>query len=518
MKLYKKFIFMLLLSSGLVTTSCVGDLDVTPIDPNLNTVDKALTSQADFEAFLAQCYTGFATSGSYGPNGDSNISGLDGGQSQYFRGLFHLNEYTTDECVIGWNDQTIQDLHGLAWTSSDTFVAALYYRIFYQVAMCNEFIRQANASSIDFAEKATYIAEARALRALSYYHAIDMFGNVPFADETSSVGSTNPQRITRSDLFNWLEAELKDLVSDGSALKAARQNEYGRIDKGATRMILAKLYLNAEVYTGTAKYNECAQVCKEIQGDGYSLHPKYAELFMADNNECTDEIMFAIEQDGNYTQGYGVTNFLVFASCGGKMDPASMGISSGWSGIRTTPEFYDSFATGDNRSMFFTTEQQKEIDDIANFQHGYAFMKFTNMRSDGTPGSNPGFVDTDFGVFRYADALLMLAECAKRGATEVTATEGAAALSLVRQRAGLSPVTNYTLDDVLRERGCELYLEGWRRSDLIRFGKFTTDSYLWSWKGGIKDGRGVDSHFNLFPIPDKDLNSNSNLVQNEGYK
>lgn len=311
---------------------------------------------------MAQCYTGFATSGSYGPDGDSNISGMDGGQSQYFRGLFHLNEYTTDECVVGWNDQTIQDLHGLAWTTSDTFIFALYSRIFYQVSMCNEFIRQANASSLDFPEKAAYIAEARALRALAYYHAIDMFGNVPFADETSSVSSVAPQRITRSELFTWLETELKDLIGANSALAEARQNEYGRIDKGGASMILAKLYLNAEVYIGTAKYNECAQICKEIQGKGYSLHPKYEELFMADNNETsTDEIIFAVEQDGINTQSYGVTNFIIFASVGGKMDAAAMGISSGWGGIRVTPEFYDSFVTGDQRAMFFTTEQQKKL-------------------------------------------------------------------------------------------------------------------------------------------------------------
>lgn len=99
--------------------------------------------------------------------------------------------------------------------------------------MCNEFIRQANASSLDFPEKAAYIAEARALRALAYYHAIDMFGNVPFADETSSVSSVAPQRITRSELFTWLETELKDLIGANSALAEARQNEYGRIDKEA---------------------------------------------------------------------------------------------------------------------------------------------------------------------------------------------------------------------------------------------------------------------------------------------
>lgn len=517
MKLYRKYLGIAALLTGLLATSCVGDLDVTPIDPSTNTADKALNSADDYRAFLAQCYCGFATSGSYGPNGNNNISGLDGGQSQYFRGLFHLNEYTTDETVVGWNDQTIQDLHGLAWTTGDTFIYALYSRIFYQIAMCNEFIRQLNASSLEFAEKASYVAEARALRALCYYHAIDMFGNVPFADEEDPIGA-KPERIERADLFNWLETELRDLISDDSALIEARQSEYGRIDKAGARMILAKLYLNAEVYAGVSKYNECAEICKQIQNDGYSLHDNYEELFMADNDEtCRDEIIFAIEQDGVNTQSYGVTNFLIFGATGGDMDPASVGIGSGWGGYRVTPEFYDTFVAGDKRALFYTATQQKEIDDIANFEHGYAFVKFKNIRSDGQPAKSTGFVDTDFPVFRYADALLMLAECAVRGATTTTMSEGAAALSLVRQRAGLPAVTSYTLDDILRERGCELYLECWRRSDLIRFGLFTTNAYLWSWKGGTKEGRAVDDHFNLFPIPDNDLNANSNLIQNEGY-
>lgn len=516
MKKYKIYINMFVLAVGLSVSSCVGDLDVTPIDPNLNTVDKALTTADDFKAFLAQCYTGFATSGSYGKDGESNIAGLDGGQSQYLRGLYHLNEYTTDESVVGWNDQTIKDLHGLSWSTSDTFVAALYYRIFYQIAMCNEYLRQANITSVNVPDIEKYKAEVRALRAYCYYHAIDMFGNVPFADETSSVGANNPERISRADLFTWLENELNDII-DNSALSEARQNEYGRIDKGAAKMILAKLYLNAEVYIGTPKYNECAKVCKRIVADGYSLHPDYQELFLADNNKCTDEIMFAVEQDGNNTQSYGVTNFIIFGCTGGTMDAASIGISSGWGGVRTTPEFYDTFQSGDKRSLFYTQDQNKEIDDIANFQHGYAYMKFKNVKSDGTPGSALGSVDTDWPIFRYADVLLMLAECALHNVSEISTADGLIYLNDVRRRAGLPEQRSYDADDVLRERGCELYQECWRRSDLIRFNKFTTSDYLWSWKGGVKSGKGVESYRNLFPIPEKDLNSNPNLIQNPGY-
>ena len=325
MKLYSKLFCMALLSAGLLCPSCVGDLDVTPIDPSTNTVDKALTSQADFEAFLAQCYTGLATSGSYGPNGDSNISGLDGGQSQYFRGMFHLNEYTTDECVVGWNDQTIQDLHGLSWTASDTFIAALYYRIFYQISMYNEFIRQARATSLEFAEKEVYIAEARALRALSYYHAIDMFGSVPFADETAAVGSQNPPRIERAELFTWLETELKDII-DNSALPQARTNEYGRIDKGGRPHDSGKAVSQCRgVHGHGALRGVCAgvppagerrllaarQVCRAVHGRQPALHGRsdfcrgagryqHAEL----RGDQLPDFRFVRGQDGPGFHGY----------------------------------------------------------------------------------------------------------------------------------------------------------------------------------------------------------------------
>lgn len=516
MKNIKNYIGTFALAVGLSLGSCVNDLDVTPIDPNMNTSDKALTTAEDFKAFLAQCYVGFSTSGYKGPNGDPSISGLDGGFSQYFRGLFHLNEYTTDETIIGWNDQTIKDLHGLSWTTTDVFVASLYYRIFYQISMCNEFLRQANTTSVNVPDMEAYKAEVRTLRAYCYLHAIDMFGNVPFADETASVGAENPERITRTELFSWLETELNDIINN-SALANARQNEYGRIDKGAAKMILAKLYLNAEVYTGTPKWNECAKICKSIVTDGYSLHSDYQELFLADNDKCTDEIMFAFQQDGNDTQSYGVTNFIIFASTGGSIDPATIGISSGWSGIRTTPEFYDSFEAGDKRCLFHTDGQNKEINDIGSFTDGYAFMKFKNINSDGTPGKANGFVDTDFPVFRFADVLLMLAECGLHNSSEISTEQGLAYLNQVRERAGLPIQNSYDANDVLRERGCELYLECWRRSDLIRFNKFTTANYLWSWKGGVKEGKAVGNHMNLFPIPDKDLNSNDNLEQNPGY-
>ena len=506
-------------AAALCLTACVGDLNVTPIDPNANTADKALATESQFKAYLAGTYLGFATSGYYGANGSPSISGLDGGASQYIRGLYHLSSLSTDEAVCGWNDQTIKNFHWMNWTTDDTFIYAFYSRIFMQVSAANEFIREAAKYGEAVSNREEYIAEARVLRAIAYYHAIDNFGNVPFSDETAIVGSV-PQQISRAELFSWLENELLDLINN-SALAAPRANGYSRADKGVAKFLLAKLYLNAEIFTGTPQWQKCADVLKDLMDDGYSLHVTpngekfnaYQDLFLADNEKCTDEIIFAIQQDGVNTTSYGVTNYLIFASTGGTMDPAELGISSGWGGLRTTPEFYNKFSSGDARNLFYTSGQQKDIDDLGEFTHGYAFMKYRNINSDGTAGKEAGFVDTDFPMMRYADVLLMAAECQVRGAS----IDGLSGFNAVRSRAGLSAASAITLQDVLDERARELYQECWRRNDLIRFKQFTSSDYLWQWKGNVKEGKGVEDYRNLYPIPDSDRLANSNLQQNPGY-
>ena len=510
-----------ILAISATITSCVGDLKVTPIDPNANTADKALVDEASFQSFLAGVYLGFATSGYYGANGSASISGLDGGASQYIRGLYHHSELTTDESVCGWNDQTIKNFHYMNWTTDDSFIYAFYSRIFMQVGMANEFIREAKASEVDFAAKQQLIDEARLLRAIAYYHAIDNFGNVPFADETAIVGQ-NPDQISRADLYKWLETELLDLVNN-SALPAKGATT-SRASKGAAQFLLAKLYLNAGVYTGTDAYEKCADVLKTLINSGtYSLHttsagtyPAYQELFLADNNLCGDEIIFAVEQDGVNTTSYGATNYIIFASTGGEMDPDVMGISSGWGGLRMTPEFYNKFSDGDARKLFYTATNKADIDDIGEFTNGYGFMKFRNRTSTGGYGKEKGFVDTDFPMMRYADVLLMAAECELRG----KAVDGYAGYKAVRTRAGLSATAPASLDELLDERARELYQECWRRNDLIRFGWFTSGDakHLWQWKGNVKEGKGVDKGRELFPIPDSDLLANTKLQQNEYYK
>lgn len=527
-------------------SSCVNDLDVEPIDPTITLPKDVLDSEYAFLQVLAKCYQGLSCSASKGPDSDPDISGVDGGYGQYVRALFQLQEYTTDEAAVAWNDGNIYDLHNLCWNTSNEFVMAMYARIYFQIGLCNELIRKidqnpAGISEEDFplSSREQFKAEARALRALSYYHAIDMFGNVPLSLEDGSIGSEGPAQISRAGLFGWLETELKDLIG-GTALPEVGRNEYGRCDKGLAQMLLAKLYLNAEVYTGEAKWAECAAVCSDLMKK-YSLHKvaasdkysAYQELFCADNHRFTktstylgDEIIFAVQQDGMLVRSYGCTNFLIFAAAGGDMDCEELGISSGWGGVSCPSQLSKLFADNDDRKIFYTEygiDMEKLMsEDGSAFtlqNSGWKSMKFKNINIDGSAAQHTGFVDTDFPMFRLADVYLMYAECKCRlaGGGSFSNSDGLSQLNEVRTRAGLSPLASVKLDDILDERARELYFECHRRSDLIRFGKFTTASYVWDWKGGIYAGRGVDDKYNLFPLPSDDTNSNKKLTQNPGY-
>ena len=515
----KNGIYSFALATAVSLTACTGDLNVTPIDPNLDTPENMLTSTEAYNQLLAKCYSGLSVSSPDGQSGDPDIKGIDGGFGQYLRALYNMQELPTDEAVIGWNDQTLKDLHGLQWTSSDVFVSACYSRIFYQISICNEAIRRIDESGSNDATLLQYRAEARAIRGLSYLHAIDMFGNVPFTDETAKVGSDNPQQISRSELFNWLVNDMEETAE----LLPANPEKY-RAGKGLCYMILAKLYLNAQVYTGTANYQKCAEYCQKIIDLGYQLESAedYWKLFCADNDQMLGvghEIIFSVYQDHINTQAYGGTTYIINAAVGGKMNYADYGLGGdGWGGIRVTPQFVDKFESNDQRAKFFTTGQSKEIIDISEFYSGYAFTKFTNIKADGSSLADANsFPDTDFPVFRLGDVYLMLAECEVVGGVSC---DGIEKFNAIRTRAGVATIDNPTKGNIIDERARELAWECHRRSDLIRFGLFTTGDYLWSHKGmnsNVGTPHAVDSKFNLFPLASSDIIANPNLKQNTGY-
>lgn len=526
-KLYKSLSAVVILTMVLFT-ACIKDLDTVPLDDDVITSGTVYQSFDNYEKVLAKCYAGLVLTGQRGPDGDGDIRGIDEGFSQYMRGFWYIQELTTDEAIIGWNDGNLRDYQEMDWSAANEFIRGMYYRIFYQIALCNEFIGQTTESKVSdrgFTTEqveaiAQYRAEARFLRALSYYHAIDMFGYVPFVTEEDGVGSYLPEQISRTDLFDYVEAEL---LAIESILPDPQEGEYGRADKAAVWMLLAKMYLNAEVYGAGDHYDDVITWTERVITEGgYELEDTYAHMFMADNHTA-DGIIFATPYDGLQTQTWGGTTFLVNAQVGGTMSPANFGISGGWWGIRAKPQFVAKFPAdnSDTRKMFYTSGQNLEIANMFDFTNGYAVTKWTNKTSTGTNGKNSTHPDTDFPVFRLADAHLMYAEAFLRGGNG-TQTNALNYVNAIREKAygntsGNITGTDLTLDFILDERARELYWEGHRRTDLIRYGLFTGGDYLWAWKGGVQAGIATDDKYNLLPIPDADRSANPNLDQNDGY-
>ena len=519
----------LLVFGLLAIVSCTKEIDdLRPI--NQATADEIFNDPASYQSFLAKIYAGLAISGQEGPAGNPDIAGLDEGFSNYLRLYWKVQELSTDEAIIGWNDGTIKDLHYQNWTAGNEFIGTMYDRIFYQIGLCNEFIRQTTDAKLDErgvdadlrAEIQDYRAEARFMRALSYYHALDLYRNVPFTTENSQVGAFLPTQTNADDLFAYIESELIAIDSD---LIAARDNQYARADKAAAWMLLAKLYLNAEVYVGENRYNDARIQVEKVIGSGYTLEPNYENLCLADNDQ-SNEIIFPIAFDGLYTQAFGGMTFLCHAPVGGDMSPVDFGVNGGWAGVRTTSSFVEKFPgmanSSDGRELFFTQGQSLEINDVSDFQDGYAIAKYKNVDRNGNAGSDPSgdFPDTDFPMFRLADAYLMYAEAVLRGGGGDIGT-AVGYMNLLRERAyGNSSANisagNLNLDFIINERARELYWACHRRNYLVRFNQFTSNG-VWPWKGNVPSGTTTASFRDVFPIPTSDLSANPNLQQNPGY-
>jgi hypothetical protein len=732
----KKINLKLIVILGLIISNsgCFSDLNTLPLDTSVITSEVVYNDPASYKKVLAKLYAGFAVSGQEGPAGKSDVLGLDEGFGQYLRGYWYHQELPTDEAIIGWNDQTIQDFHKQTWSDGDNFIYGFYSRAFFQISACNEFIRQTTDEKLnERGNDATlkeqiknYRAEVRFLRAISYWHALDLFRNVPFVTENDIVGKFLPKQTTAADLFKYIETELLAIENE---IAAPRTNEYARADRAAVWMLLSKLYLNAEVYTGQKKYAEALTYSEKVINAGYTLEPKYQNLFLADNH-TSKEIIFPIAFDGVNTRTWGGMTFIIRAGIGAKMDPEASGVSGGWAGTRTTKEFVNKFPSntsglvveanpgatasypkvyvpgshqtnpfdptdtknalssplknriyegyvyfpkdngefvfarnptlsgklgdtnkdgkleteganiiipkagmyyikvdlntgvntytiekqswavignataggwntetpmtfdlskralkanieltageikfrannawdinlgdkgadaildfgGDNikidkpgtyeillfldkpdytyqlaltsfdrRGLFFKDGQALEISKVDVFTDGIAINKFKNITSTGAKGKDVDFPDTDFPMFRLADAYLMASEALLR--INGDKTKAANYYNAVRERAFTGKAGNVapaelTLDQILDERGRELYWEGHRRTDLVRFGQLTDGNYLWQWKGGVQAGKKTEKFRNVFPIPSKDLNANPTLKQNEGY-
>ena len=511
-------------------SSCTKDLDVTPIDPSKTMV-------ADEAALFTKCYAQMALQGQTGANGDCDIDGLDGGTAGFVRQLFNANELTTDEAICAWGDPGIPAFNFNQWDASHPMLQGFYYRLYTGITYCNHYL------DVCADADATHLAEIRFLRALYYYHLMDCFGNVPFA---TALMSTPPEQIQRADLFKWIESELLEAKDQmmAPAIRKDTDNDYGRADQDAANLLLARLYLNAEVYTGTARWADAKTYAEKVINGPHKLWTSgtngwsaYQMLFMGDNgsNGSSQEAILPLLQDGVKTTAWCTSLFLAASTWKSDMDTNSdYGTSEFWAGNRARSQLLAKFfpagdapeatisdmttAAGDDRALFFGIDRTLVVDTPTEFTSGYSVGKYRNTYSNGGNAHNSQFVDTDFFLMRSAEAYLIAAEADARQHNNVTqADKGTRYINALRDRAHATKENSYTVRQILDERSRELYFEGFRRTDLIRFGLYHTSDYMWDWKGGAQNGAPFAATRCLYAIPAEDINANPNLKQNPGY-
>lgn len=265
----------------LTLNACIGDLDTLPLNETDKTAGQAYQTLEDFEKGLAYIYGSYSLVSQNDP-GSSDIAVEDAGQSELIRQYVVLNEMSCDVLKCTWGDSYITDTQNNSWTSTpNAATIAVYTRCMVTVTRANEFLLQSKGSSVEGV--AGLRAEARFLRAYAYYMLMDLYGNPPFALE-ENIGGELPSQIGRTALFQWIESELLDLVS-GSDMPAVGTVGYPRVTKGTAQALLARMYLNAEVYTGTARWADARSAAEATIGMGYQLCNNYEELFMQDNSE-----------------------------------------------------------------------------------------------------------------------------------------------------------------------------------------------------------------------------------------
>lgn len=545
-KYFKKiFASALLVAATFGTTSCINDLDISPIDPQF-------TAGFDQNDVFVKEYALLGLTGQKGPAGSQDLDGQDEGESGFYRTIFNCNELPTDECIWAWQtDVDIPQLTNIGWNSSSIRTEWVYVRLGYNITQLNFFMDQTEGMTDE--ETARQRSEVRFLRALHYFYFLDLFGKAPFKEHFDN---ELPVEKKGKELYDYIQNELNE---SESAMYEPRQAPFGRADKAANWLLRARLYLNAGVYTGTEDYANAKTYADKVIGSKYELCPDYRLLFMADNDEnakAMQEIILPIRQDGVKTRNYGGSTYLVNGTRTAGMP--RMGTTNGWSCIfaraalikkffpdlsqvpmlpgdveipkdLNTDEKIDAFdaqyntrtadlikAANDDRAMFYAGVgggvRKIETDVISGFKDGLSIVKWQNIRSDGQATHHTEYPDTDIPLFRLGEAYLIRAEANFRMGGNALSD-----INVLRQRANAKPLQSVSENDIIDEWAREFYLEGRRRSDLVRFDMFTTNKYLWDWKGGTQNGTAVSSFYNVYPIPVSDKNNNPNMSQNTGY-
>lgn len=546
MKRNMKHIAWIAAGASMLFTACIGDLDTLPLNPSDSTSETVYgADESGYIAGLTKLYFNFVS------NETTDLQVSDAGASELVRAFWTVQEVTSDACKCAWeNDAWVRAMNTNTWSDADNDATyAVYVRTLQGIAYTNEYLRQTASDrlsdrgvSSELAAKIQgFRAEARFLRAYFYWMALDVFGDVPFTTENSPFGGgVNPKQASRKDVFDYCISELTALAADNSPMPAARSN-YPRADKGAVLGLLARMYLNAEVYTGTPMWQEAKDACEDIFTMGYSLCPEYTDLFRGDNGEnpeALNEVLFGISYDAEQTQSYGGTSYLTLAAIAatdGSSTQMINGVNNGWGGIRVPYEYVEkyfnvrnadysagTYDVNDKRGRMFYIKGRSESMDGALyvFLNGWSCLKFNNiphnMDQDSylATAASKAYSDIDFPMIRLGEIYLIYAEACMNLGQANTALPKVQDLAA---RAGVTAPTSITQEWLIEERARELMWEGHRRTDLIRYGKFTSSSFLWTYKGGSFSGQGFDDHMKIFAIPASELASNPELHQNPGY-
>jgi starch-binding outer membrane protein, SusD/RagB family len=535
-KSFLRKILMVGLGLTFVTQSC------TDLDEELHSevlASEFFKTPDEFISSLGQAYASFGGLGNHS-------------------GLWTINELASDEVVIttkggDWYDGgTLLQLHRHQWAVDHGFFNNTWTFLYGGVSTCNRLIYQ--FSQVGTAESEKFISELRAVRALWYYWLLDSFGNVPLV--TDFLDTAPPSNATRAQVYNFVLSEIDAVIDDLPTNVDA--STYGRMTRWAALAIKCKVYLNAEVYTrtpttaGTPQWQKAIDAAEEIINDGpFVLEDLYATNFQIRNQE-SEENIFVYPYDKVFAQGFNWSQMtLHYVS----QDVYQL-TEQPWNGYATVEEFYNSYidpgqnpgpqgpvwkglaqtpstGTVDERLTNFIVGPQFKPDGTRATDPGFESETSADPDPDGAPltftpeineihpnswrqggarigkyeyemGGTPN-MSNDFVIFRLSDIILSLAEAKFRLGD---AGEALVLVNQVRQRAGVDDFGSLTEENLLAERGREMFAEMVRRQDLIRFGKFTE---TW-WEKATSD-----SHYELFPIPKAQRDANKNLTQNPGY-
>lgn len=548
--------------------SCADDLNISSIDPKSDT-------SYDVNELLAKQYATLGLTGQNGGAGNGDISN-DEGESGFYRTMFNLEELCTDECIWAWQTDTdIPAITNIAWTSSSDRVLWAYNRMGYDITLYNQFISE-QQDKLD----ADIIAEVRFLRALHYTYFLDLWRKAPFKDSFDNNLPVEKAGKDLYDWIDQelteIEGQLKPIGTYNDASGFGRADLGAAYALHARLALNSNVYTNGQ----TQDYQKAIDYCNKIIESGkYALstatkngYSGYEQVFMGDNDEneqAMKEIIFPIRQDGLKTRQYGGATYLVNSMRIAGMP--MMGTLNGWSCNFARQDLVEKFfpnldipmASEKSRDKYIedkgwdkdelTEDQVMEMDDafgcstksvlaaagdaramfymgvgggirslspgkqITNFLGGASMVKWSNYRTDGGERhclTTDAYADCDIPVFRLAEIYLTRAEAKYRLGQTASALED---LQTVQRRS--TSVVSTSIDaDILIDEWCkEFYMEGRRRSDLVRFGLFTGSKYLWDFKGGQPGGTGVESKYDVYPIPANDLAGNPNMTQNTGY-